>query len=103
MTFPIIGVAVLISAFAAAIAFARHRPAAVVSLQPRPQTYRNIRVLDNDEEIRDVARRAYERERFIAHEADRRGTHFRQLARPQPDLAALHVVAGGRRSNARQP
>jgi hypothetical protein len=39
--------------------------------------------------------RAYERERFIAHRADRRGAHFRQLTRPQSDLAFVRVVATG--------
>jgi hypothetical protein len=95
MTCLFVGVAVLVSAFAAAIGFARHRPIAVVSLQPRHEAYRNIRILQNGDEVRDIARRAYERECFIAREADRRGAHFRQLTRPQRDFAAVRVVASG--------
>ncbi|MCU1468591.1 MAG: hypothetical protein JWM72_4519 [Actinomycetia bacterium] len=95
MTFLFVGVAVLVSAFAVASGFARHRAAATVSLQPRPEPYRNIRILHNDHEIRAAAQRAYERERFIAHQADRRGAHFRQLTRPQSDLAFVRVVATG--------
>jgi hypothetical protein len=93
MIFLFVGVAVLASAVAAAIGFARHRPGAAVSLQPRPETYRSIRILQNDDEIREVARRAYERERFIAREADRRGAHFRQLTHSELAFAAVRVVA----------
>jgi hypothetical protein len=75
--------------------FARHRPTGVAALQPRPETYRSIRVLHDHDEIRDAARRAYQRERFIAREADRRGAHFRQLTRLQPGFAAVRVVASG--------
>jgi hypothetical protein len=92
MTFLLVGVAVLVSAFAAAVGFVRYRPNPGVALQPRPETYRSIRILQSDDEVRDVARRAYERERFIASEADRRGAHFHQLTRPGPDL---RVVASG--------
>jgi hypothetical protein len=95
MTLVFVGIAAPFSVLAAAIAFARHRPTALVALQPRPETYRSIRVLHDHDEIRDVARRAYERERFIAREAGRRGAHFRQLTRLQPDFAAVRVVAGG--------
>jgi ABC-type lipoprotein release transport system permease subunit len=87
------GVAVLATVFAVAVGFALHRPTAVTALQPRPETYRNIRVLHNDDEIRDVARRAYERERLIAYEADRRGAHFRQLTSSQPRFTTVRAVA----------
>ena len=93
MTFLLVGVAVLLVVLLAAIWFARHRPTAAVPLPPRPQTYRSIRVLHNDEEIRDAARRALERERLIAHEADRRGAHFRQLTHLQAGFSAVRVVA----------
>jgi hypothetical protein len=89
------GISVLASVSAAAIGFALHRPTAVTSFQPRPEIYRNIRILHNDDEIRDVARRAYERERVIADEADRRGARFRQLTSSQPRLTTVRVVASG--------
>jgi hypothetical protein len=95
MTYWFVGVAVLVSVFVAAIGIARHRPAAAVPLQPRPQIYRSIRVLHNDDEIRDAARRALERERLIADEADRRGAHFRQLTHLEPGFTAVRVIASG--------
>ena len=73
MTYLFVGIALVVSAGAAAILLARHRPACVVSLQPRPEIFRSIRLLQDDDEIRAAARRAYERERWIAHQADRRG------------------------------
>jgi hypothetical protein len=82
MTFLFTGVAVLLSLPAVAIGFARHRPTAVAAPQPRTESYRNIRVLHDHDEVRDAAQRAYERERFIAHEADRRSARFRELTRP---------------------
>ena len=91
MTLLFIGIALLLSALAGTIAFVQRRPSAVVSLQPRPETHRNIRVLHNDHEIRDAARRAYERECFIADAADRRAAHFRDVASNtprNPELAA---------------
>jgi hypothetical protein len=84
MTLLFVGIAVLLSAVAGAIALARLRSPAVLPLDPRPQTYRSVRVLQNDDEIRDAARRAYEREAFIAHAADRRAARFRDLTRPRP-------------------
>jgi hypothetical protein len=93
MTLLFVGIASLLSVLAGAILFARHRPTGVAALQPRPETYRSIRVLHDHDEIRDAARRAYQRERFIAREADRRGA--RQLTRLQPGFATVRVVAGG--------
>jgi hypothetical protein len=85
MTFLFVGIAVLLSVLITAIGLARHRPTAVVPLQPRPEAYRNIRVLYNDHEVRDAAGRAYERESLIAHAADRRAARLRQLTRLDPD------------------
>jgi hypothetical protein len=88
MTFLFVGVAVLLAVLVAAFGLARHRPSAAVPLEPRPEAYRNIRLLHNDDEVRDAARRAYERESFIAHAADRRAARFRQLTRLDPGRSA---------------
>jgi hypothetical protein len=88
MTFLVVGIAGLLSVPVAAIGFVRHRPTAVAPLQPRRETYRNIRVLQNDDEVREAARRAYERESFIAHAADRRADRFRQLTRLETRTSA---------------
>jgi hypothetical protein len=88
MTSLFVGVAVVLAVLVAAFWLARNRPSAPVPLKPRLETYRNIRLLRSDDEVRDVARRAYERESLIAHAADRRAARFRQLTRLDPGRSA---------------
>jgi hypothetical protein len=76
-----VGIAVVVLAFAFAASASRLRLRPIPAVQPRPVTFRSIRVLQSDDDIREVAQRARERERLIAYEADRRAAHFDELTR----------------------
>jgi hypothetical protein len=88
MTLLLVGIVPVLFVFAAAAVTSRHRSNAIVLVEPRPVTYRSIRVLQNDQDIREVALHACERERRVAHAANRRAAHFGELARPPLQLAA---------------
>jgi uncharacterized membrane protein len=76
----LVAAVLLLTAVAGAIRFARRRSTAVALYEPRPEPYRNIRVLRKADEVRDAARRAYEHETSVARAAARRAARFRELA-----------------------
>ena len=69
-------------------AISKRRRPAMVPVEPRPAVYRSIRLLRNDDEVREIATQACERERLIAIEADRRARRFDALTRPKSAEAA---------------
>jgi uncharacterized membrane protein len=83
MTLLLVGIVPVLFIFAAAVVTSRHRSNPIVLIEPRPVTYRSIRVLQDDQEVREVALHACERERRIAHAANRRAEHFGDLTRPR--------------------
>ncbi len=82
MTLELIGAAVLsVLALTAVGVLVLHRPAPPVNPAPTPTRFTNIRVLHDDAEVREAARRACEREQLIARAAEQRAAHFGALTR----------------------
>ena len=96
------GAALSLVALVVAAIWVWRRPTPLDAVVPRPVVFRNIRVLHDDDEIRDLARRASEREQLIATAAGRRATRLGELARPRLQTAGLRVVANPKARESRQ-
>ena len=75
------GAAVLIVATVTLTTRLRHRPATFALRQPEPFVFANVRILRDDREVREVARRAHASEQRIADAAQRRVARLGQLTR----------------------
>jgi hypothetical protein len=78
------GVALSSLAIAVTAWLALRRPTAWARVEPRPIVYRNIRVVRDHDEVRDLARRACEREQLVVTAAGRRGARFGELMTLRP-------------------
>ena len=63
------------------------------AIPARPAMLTHVRVLSGETEVREVAERAFDRERFIAHAAERRAAHFGELMRTPAVIRSVPLRA----------